>query len=311
MQSTVGPTSRFGGIVFCLILAAIGAVYVDDSARAPVFPDLAYCLAGAGTFVSVPANTRTTSWQVNPGGPSTPDGWTTTPERVGCVHGTMWKGWKKRYDAQLAPMLPSLSFRSPKVCHAGVSNQLADWFNRSLMAKPELANAFGRCLDSISSFQEKFMKGLDAEASSATSRSVQQSLWERGNIIGSRLELDRKSACLKLTLASLGVSKSPSAFFLDQLASLEWVLSNGSSQATNDAVQLADRKIDDLTPSGTAELAASMSFADVKDVPDPLRDPKSLLPPAYGGSSSMFITFKETPALDRWMETATAAMECH
>src|ERR1700733_8304062 len=99
MQSSVGSNTRtFVGV--WLLLIAIAAIVADKTAKGPIFPDAVYCLAGAGTFTSVPTNTVTTSWRVNPGGPDVPDGWTTTPEREVCVHETLWRGWKSRYEAR-------------------------------------------------------------------------------------------------------------------------------------------------------------------------------------------------------------------
>ena len=142
---------KTGTVKYLLIVfvIAIGAIYIDESAKMPVFPDLLYCVAGAGTFYHIPESTRTSSWRINPGGRDIPNGWTTDPERITCLHETMWKGWKKLYEERLGASLrlPSISvMASSKVCHASGSKELAGWVDESVMTKPDLAKAFGRCL---------------------------------------------------------------------------------------------------------------------------------------------------------------------
>jgi hypothetical protein len=337
---SLGSTNRAAIIVFWLFLVAIVAVYVDDSAKAPVFPGPVYCLIGAGTFVSVPATTRATSWLVNPGGPNTPDGWTTTPESVDCIHETIWKGWKARYEARFGEALkmPSFSVSNPKMCRAENSNQLAEWFNRSLMTKPQLANAFSRCMDPVASLQEKLLKELDAEATSATSRSTQISVSERAKAMRSRLDVDRKFACLKVALDSLRIEGPPTypggpIVSGPGLPSIEdhfkygWrsgpcppgvpghpefkrnpatcgVRLENNPNGVEDVVRLADRKLNDLTPQGAAELAERMSLAK-HDL-----DPLPFLPRAYFGTKFDWLG-PGTPLLDGWVETLATTIECH
>ena len=303
---------------FLLFLTLAGAIYLDNTAKEPIFPDPLYCLAGAGTIISVPESTRTTSWRINPrGGPDIPNGWTTDPAYTECVHETVWRGWKRLYDNQLGPSFKttSLFVSAPKVCHAGGSNQLAEWFNRSLTTKPELANGFSRCMDSISSFQENFLKKLEAEASSATSRSAQLSLLERTKTIRSNLEVDRKSACLKVALSSLRIKPpGPGGVGPEGLGALEAHFKNGpwvggtrkeNVNAADEVVQLADRKLNDLTSSGKAELAESIPKMVMTDG---YPGPRDFLPDTYGNKA---FGSGPTPLLDKWVESVTTSMECH
>jgi hypothetical protein len=80
-----------------------------------------------------------------------------------------------------------------------------------------------------------------------------------------------------------------------------------AAAAADEVVQLADRKLNDLTPSGKVELVKGMFFADPLAAGYHL-NPAYLLPAAYGDNRMFGIG--PTPLLDRWVIPSTSTGFC-
>lgn len=90
-SATSGPGGVRSFVV--LIVAAFGVIMADQKIG-PIFPDLLYCVVGAGTVIEQPGHTEASSWSANNGctayEPRCATHWNYTPPTSSCLHGTLW-----------------------------------------------------------------------------------------------------------------------------------------------------------------------------------------------------------------------------